>query len=193
MFDHYGQLRSYEDSLPWYFIFGIYEGDETLDSVANVLFNQMNQLITYPGEERLLTQIKQYETQWLEDEDEAKATIRQAYYDALKMHLMMSTNPENMSPEFAKEQLLTFIAEHFNIDINAEEQAPIYTQLSSLVDMYLENMGNDIEQPGNIVFWQSNETSIALARENLNTQPEAFPLYQQVITSFAERKKTTTF
>ncbi|MBL1385058.1 MAG: type VI secretion system membrane subunit TssM [Colwellia sp.] len=189
LFDHYGQLRSYEDSLPWYFIFGIYEGDETLDSVANVLFNQMNQLITYPGEERLLTQIKQYETQWLEDEGEAKATIRQAYYDALKMHLMMSTNPENMSPEFAKEQLLTFIAEHFNIDINAEEQAPIYTQLSSLVDMYLENMGNDIEQAGNIVFWQSNETSIALARENLNTQPEAFPLYQQVITSFAERKK----
>ena len=189
LFDHYGQLRSYEDSLPWYFIFGIYEGDETLDSVANVLFNQMNQLITYPGEERLLTQIKQYETQWFDNEGEAKATIRQQYYDALKMHLMMSTNPEHISTEFAKEQLLNFIAEHFHIDINAQEQAPIYTQLSSLVDMYLQNMGNDIEQPGKIAFWQANETSIALARDNLNTQPEAFPLYQQVITSFAERKK----
>ncbi|MBB1352447.1 type VI secretion system membrane subunit TssM [Pseudoalteromonas sp. SR45-5] len=189
LFEHYGQLKTYEDSLPWYFIFGIYEGDETLDSVANVLFNQMNQLITYPGEEYLLAQIKQYETQWFDNEDEAKATIRQQYYDALKMHLMMSTNPEHISTEFAKEQLLNFIAEHFHIDINAQEQAPIYTQLSSLVDMYLQNMGNDIEQPGKIAFWQANETSIALARDNLNTQPEAFPLYQQVITSFAERKK----
>ncbi|WP_165721760.1 MULTISPECIES: type VI secretion system membrane subunit TssM [unclassified Pseudoalteromonas] len=189
LFEHYGQLKTYEDSLPWYFIFGIYEGDETLSSVANVLFNQMNQLITYPGEEHLLAQIKQYETQWFDNEGEAKATIRQQYYDALKMHLMMSTNPEHISTEFAKEQLLNFIAEHFHIDINAQEQAPIYTQLSSLVNMYLQNMGNDIEQPGKIAFWQANETSIALARDNLNTQPEAFPLYQQVITSFAERKK----
>ncbi|MDC9501602.1 MULTISPECIES: type VI secretion system membrane subunit TssM [unclassified Pseudoalteromonas] len=189
LFEHYGQLKTYEDSLPWYFIFGIYEGDETVDSVANVLFNQMNQLITYPGEQYVLAKIKEYETQWIADELEAKATIRQPYYDALKMHLMMSSNPEHISKEFAKEQLLNFIAEYFHIDIHAPEQEAINVRISSLVDMYLQNLGDDIEAPGKIDFWQANETAITVARENLNTQPEAFPLYEQVITSFAERKK----
>ncbi|MBB1407833.1 type VI secretion system membrane subunit TssM [Pseudoalteromonas sp. SG44-17] len=189
LFEHYQELVSYEESLPWYFIFGIYEGDETTQSVANVLFNQLNQLITLPAEKQVLAQLKQYESRWNSDEPESRVGIRQPYYEALKLHLMLSTHPEHKNDEFAKQQLLSFISNHFNIDLTAQQDTPIYSQLTALLDVYLANLGTDLEHPGKINFWQANETAIYTARESLNTQPEAEPLYKQVITSFAERKK----
>ncbi|MDN3380860.1 MULTISPECIES: type VI secretion system membrane subunit TssM [unclassified Pseudoalteromonas] len=189
LFEHYQELMSYEQQLPWYFIFGIYEGDETTQSVATVLFNQLNQLITLPAQKHVLAQLKQHDGQWNSDDPDARAGIRQTYYDALKLHLMLSAHPEHKEPDFAKLQLLTFIGEHFNIDLSAKEDAPIYNQLTALLDLYLENVSADIAQPGSIMFWQLNETAVYAARNNLNTQPEAQPLYQQIMTSFAERKK----
>ncbi|WP_417698590.1 type VI secretion system membrane subunit TssM [Psychromonas sp.] len=189
LFEHYQSLKNYEKKLPWYFIFGIYEGDETLDSVAKVLFNQLNQLITFPAEKQTLAKLKEFENIWSADDADARAASRQAYYDALKLHLMLSAYPEHKDNEFAKEQLLAFISQHFNIDIEAQTDSPITTQLSALVDLYLANISTDIENPGQILFWQNNETAVLNARNSLNTQPEAEPLYQQIISSFAERKK----
>lgn len=189
LFEHYQELASYEDNLPWYFIFGIYEGDETTQSVENVLFNQLNQLITSPAENYVLAQLKQYESQWSLDDPESRVGTRQLYYDALKLHLMLSTHPEHKNDAFAKQQLLSFISNHFNIDLTTQQDTPIYSQLTNLLDLYLANLGTDLEHPGNIDFWQANETAIFAARGNLDTQPEAAPLYRQVITSFDQRKK----
>ncbi|NMR26350.1 type VI secretion system membrane subunit TssM [Pseudoalteromonas sp. NEC-BIFX-2020_015] len=189
LFDHYQELNRYEKDLPWYFIFGIYEGDETTQSVENVLFNQLNQLITFPAEKHVLAQLKLHENQWDTDDVDARASIRQPYYDALKLHLMLGAHSEHKDDEFAKAQLLEFISGHFNIDLSAQEETPIYMQLTALLDLYLNNISADIEHPGAIVFWQANETAIINARNNLNTQPEAQPLYKQIVASFAERKK----
>jgi len=189
LFEHYQSLNNYEKQLPWYFIFGIYEGDETLTSVSQVLFNQLNQLITLPAEKQTLAQLKEFEVIWSADDADARAASRQAYYDALKLHLMLSAHPEHKDDEFAKQQLLSFISQHFNIEIDAQADSPITLQLNDLVDLYLANISTDLENPGEILFWQNNETAVLNARNSLNTQPEAEPLYQQIISSFAERKK----
>ena len=189
LFEHYQSLNNYEKQLPWYFIFGIYEGDETLTSVSQVLFNQLNQLITLPAEKQTLAQLKEFEAIWSADDADARAASRQAYYDALKLHLMLSAHPEHKDDEFAKQQLLSFISQHFNIEIDAQADSPITSQLNDLVDLYLANISTDLENPGEILFWQNNETAVLNARNSLNTQPEAEPLYQQIISSFAERKK----
>ena len=189
LFEHYQSLNNYEEQLPWYFIFGIYEGDETLTSVSQVLFNQLNQLITLPAEKQTLAQLKEFEAIWSADDADARAASRQAYYDALKLHLMLSAHPEHKDDEFAKQQLLSFISQHFNIEIDAQADSPITSQLNDLVDLYLANISTDLENPGEILFWQNNETAVLNARNSLNTQPEAEPLYQQIISSFAERKK----
>lgn len=189
LFEHYQSLNNYEKQLPWYFIFGIYEGDETLTSVSQVLFNQLNQLITLPAEKQTLAQLKEFEAIWSADDADARAASRQAYYDALKLHLMLSAHPEHKDNEFAKQQLLSFISQHFNIEIDAQADSPITSQLNDLVDLYLANISTDLENPGEILFWQNNETAVLNARNSLNTQPEAEPLYQQIISSFAERKK----
>ncbi|GGE97201.1 type VI secretion system membrane subunit TssM [Pseudoalteromonas gelatinilytica] len=189
LFEHYQSLNNYEKQLPWYFIFGIYEGDETLTSVSQVLFNQLNQLITLPAEKQTLAQLKEFEAIWSADDADARAASRQAYYDALKLHLMLSAHPEHKDDEFAKQQLLSFISQHFNIEIDAQAESPITSQLNDLVDLYLANISTDLENPGEILFWQNNETAVLNARNSLNTQPEAEPLYQQIISSFAERKK----
>ncbi|WP_063704425.1 MULTISPECIES: type VI secretion system membrane subunit TssM [Pseudoalteromonas] len=189
LFEHYQSLNNYEKQLPWYFIFGIYEGDETLTSVSQVLFNQLNQLITLPAEKQTLAQLKEFEAIWSADDADARAASRQAYYDALKLHLMLSAHPEHKDDEFAKQQLLSFISQHFNIEIDAQADSPIISQLNDLVDLYLANISTDLENPGEILFWQNNETAVLNARNSLNTQPEAEPLYQQIISSFAERKK----
>lgn len=189
LFEHYQSLNNYEKQLPWYFIFGIYEGDETLTSVSQVLFNQLNQLITLPAEKQTLAQLKEFEAIWSADDADARAASRQAYYDALKLHLMLSAHPEHKDNEFAKQQILSFISQHFNIEIDAQADSPITSQLNDLVDLYLANISTDLENPGEILFWQNNETAVLNARNSLNTQPEAEPLYQQIISSFAERKK----
>lgn len=189
LFEHYQSLNNYEKQLPWYFIFGIYEGDETLTSVSQVLFNQLNQLITLPAEKQTLAQLKEFEAIWSADDADARAASRQAYYDALKLHLMLSAHPEHKDDEFAKQQLLSFISQHFNIEIDAQADSAITSQLNDLVDLYLANISTDLENPGEILFWQNNETAVLNARNSLNTQPEAEPLYQQIISSFAERKK----
>ncbi|MCZ4250122.1 type VI secretion system membrane subunit TssM [Pseudoalteromonas shioyasakiensis] len=189
LFEHYQSLNNYEKQLPWYFIFGIYEGDETLTSVSQVLFNQLNQLITLPAEKQTLAQLKEFEAIWSADDADARAASRQAYYDALKLHLMLSAHPEHKDNKFAKQQLLSFISQHFNIEIDAQADSPITSQLNDLVDLYLANISTDLENPGEILFWQNNETAVLNARNSLNTQPEAEPLYQQIISSFAERKK----
>ena len=189
LFEHYQSLNNYEEQLPWYFIFGIYEGDETLTSVSQVLFNQLNQLITLPAEKQTLAQLKEFEAIWSADDADARAASRQAYYDALKLHLMLSAHPEHKDDEFAKQQLLSFISQHFNIEIDAQADSPITSQLNDLVDLYLANISTDLENPGEMLFWQNNETAVLNARNSLNTQPEAEPLYQQIISSFAERKK----
>ena len=189
LFEHYQSLNNYEKQLPWYFIFGIYEGDETLTSVSQVLFNQLNQLITLPAEKQTLAQLKEFEAIWSADDADARAASRQAYYDALKLHLMLSAHPEHKDNEFAKQQILSFISQHFNIEIDAQADSAITSQLNDLVDLYLANISTDLENPGEILFWQNNETAVLNARNSLNTQPEAEPLYQQIISSFAERKK----
>ena len=189
LFEHYQSLNNYEKQLPWYFIFGIYEGDETLTSVSQVLFNQLNQLITLPAEKQTLAQLKEFEAIWSADDADARAASRQAYYDSLKLHLMLSAHPEHKDDDFAKQQLLSFISQHFNIEIDAQADSPITSQLNDLVDLYLANISTDLENPGEILFWQNNETAVLNARNSLNTQPEAEPLYQQIISSFAERKK----
>tara|TARA_B100002049_G_scaffold36300_1_gene23865 strand:+ start:5082 stop:8798 length:3717 start_codon:yes stop_codon:yes gene_type:complete len=189
LFEHYQKLNDFEQQLPWYFIFGIYEGDETIASIKNVLFNQLNQLITFPAEKQTLAKLKYFEALWLSDNSDAKAAARKDYYDSLKLHLMLSSLPEHKDTDFAKQQVLSLMSQHFKINLEEQDDSPIAAQLSVLVDFYLANLGSDIDNPGDILFWQNNETAVLNARNNLNTQPEAKPLYQQLISSFADRKK----
>ncbi len=47
VFDHQQQLLAYEEELPWRFIFGIYEGDETLDDSYNIAGNGCTHFVTH--------------------------------------------------------------------------------------------------------------------------------------------------
>lgn len=48
VFEHQQLLQSYEEALPWRFILGIYEGDETLEAVTGVTLQEMESLISQP-------------------------------------------------------------------------------------------------------------------------------------------------
>jgi len=193
VFEHQRLLQSYEETLPWRFILGIYEGDETFDAVTGVMLQEMESLISQPIQALIAQKLADHSQQWaLAADMDSKNELRQEYYRLLKLQLMFSVHPNQMDKEFALTQLRAHWHSILGLDFNAEELQDFALKLDDVLSVYIEKFGSDVEQPGQIAYWSHDEDLIATARLQLDTQPEPEPLYQQIIASKSAKKKSIT-
>ncbi|SFC95638.1 type VI secretion system membrane subunit TssM [Pseudoalteromonas denitrificans] len=189
--EHFEKLTAYEESLPWYFIFGIYEGDETLNVIESMLITSLRSVFTKPFEAQVSEKLQTLSVKWqATNEIESKNKLRQEYYMLLKLHLMLAKNPEQIEGEFVNSILLNFWTQKLQVDVKDPELSQYITSLKSIVSFYTSRFGEQLNIPGKIDFWQQNPELIEIARNDLATQPEPEPLYQQIMTSKAAKKKS---
>ncbi|REL26629.1 type VI secretion system membrane subunit TssM [Thalassotalea euphylliae] len=193
VFEHYTLLQSYEQKLPWRFILGIYEGDETLDSVASITQQEMTTLISMPIQNHVKQELTSFSEKWaLAPDMDSKNVLRQEYYRLLKLQLMFSENPEQMDLEFAAQEIGKHWRSLLGLNFESEELEAFNSKLDNIVTMYIGLFGKSVDEPGELAFWESDEDLVATARLQLDTQPEPEPLYQQIIASKAAKKKPLT-
>ncbi|QBG34917.1 type VI secretion system membrane subunit TssM [Litorilituus sediminis] len=193
VFEHYELIHSYEQSLPWRFILGIYEGDETLASFKAITLQEMDTLISEPIQAYVNERLMTYSQRWEMAHDmDSKNELRQEYYRLLKLQLMLSQYPHQMDAEFAQQELTKHWQGLLGLDFNNEELKDFSQKLAEVIAFYINQFGSTLEQPGNIAFWSHDESLIATARLHLDTQPEPELLYQQIIASKAAKKKPLT-
>ncbi len=193
VFDHQQKLLNYEDKLPWRFIFGIYEGDETLDAVTAITLQEMESLISLPIQRSVNQQLFALSEKWENAGDmDSKNELRQEYYRLLKLQLMFSIQPNKMDKEFAITELKKQWQPILGIDLAQEELQEFSEKVDLILAAYIDNVGTDIESEGSIAYWVIDDGIVDVARLQLDTQPEPEPLYQQIIASKAAKKKATT-
>ncbi len=190
LFEHYQVLEQYEDDLPWHFIFGIYEGDETLDKMRELTLHQIEKILSAPIENMVLNQLADMSNKWsIASDMEARNALRSEYYNTLKLHLMLAKHPEKLDKEFAQSEIVSRWMHSLRIDKNDESTKELQVKLNKMVSMFLNELGTDIEKPGAIAFWELAEDSVSVARLSLDTQPEPDPLYQQIISSKSAKQR----
>ncbi|MBU2894375.1 type VI secretion system membrane subunit TssM [Colwellia sp. D2M02] len=193
VFDHQQQLVSYEDKLPWRFILGIYEGDETLDAVTAITIQEMEALISLPIQQSVKRQLLSFGERWASAEDmDRKNELRQEYYSLLKLQLMFSTHPSKMDKAFAIAELKKHWQPILGIELGQEELQEFSQKIEFILASYVDYLGSDVENAGRIAYWSHDESITEIARLQLDTQPEPEPLYRQIIASKAAKKKPTT-
>ncbi len=193
VFNHQQVLLDYEQDLPWTFIFGIYEGDKTLDSVSAVVLHEMESLLSQPVQSVVSQKLTELATNWESMADmDSRNALRQEYYALLKLQLMFSIRPDKMDPEFAINQLKQLWQPILGVDLSLEEMQDFSQQIDTVLAAYVAQIGHTAENPGNASFWQVDQSTIDIARTHLDTQPEPEPLYRQIIASKAAKKKPTS-
>ncbi len=187
---HYEELSANEKSLSWNYIFGIYEGDETIDAVENMLVTSLEGLFSEPMQNKVVARMEQLAQLWLSAKDmDSKNTLRQEYYSLLKMQLMLAQNPEHKDRDFIVGALLKLWAPQLQLDIQNPDAAEQVSTVKTVIQFYVDRFGESIELPGKVAFWQSHPELISASREYLETQPEPEPLYQQIIASKGAKKR----
>jgi type VI secretion system protein ImpL len=193
VFDHQQQLLSYEDELPWRFILGIYEGDETLDMVTAITLQEMESMISLPIQQSVNQQLLDYSHKWEIAEDmDSKNELRQEYYNLLKLQLMFAVHPDKMDKDFAVKELKKLWQPILGIELEQEELQEFSAKIDHILMAYIDHVGTDIDVLGSISYWSIDDAITDIARLQLDTQPEPEPLYQQIIASKAAKKKPTT-
>lgn len=193
VYDHQQLLLGYEESLPWHFIFGIYEGDETLEAITNVTLREMESLISLPIQTSVNEQLLSFSQQWEDAADmDGKNELRQEYYSLLRLQLMFSLHPNQMDKAFATTELKRQWQKILGIDLEQEESQELAIKIDRILASYVDQISTNVESVGNIAYWSIDESIADIARLQLDTQPEPEPLYQQIIASKAAKKNATT-
>lgn len=193
VFDHQQQLLAYEDELPWRFVLGIYEGDETLGAITAILLQEMESLISLPIQRSVSQQLLSLSAKWDNAEDmDSKNELRQEYYSLLKLQLMFSLHPDKMDKTFAIAELKKHWQPILGLELEQEEFQNFSNKIDLILAAYIEYIGKDIDNAGRIAYWVADESMVSIARLQLDTQPEPEPLYRQIIASKAAKKKATS-
>lgn len=192
LFKHYQQLMNYEQSLPWYFFFGIYEGDDTIEPIVSVLRYQVKKLIARPVESENSLALEQFHHKWSELQFKGSLdSIRSDYYRALKLHLMMSKFTDKIESQFVNNEVLKVLANSLQVDFSNEEYAPLTDNLKNLIEFYLAQlaMSKNSENKVQLSYWDYDDSNVEVARASLLTQPEAGSLYKQIKQEIGKKHK----
>ena len=193
LFAHYQQLLQYEKSLPWHFIFGIYEGDETLPRIEQVLQHQVVQLIGEPLATQNDVLLAKFESAWLSEyDDEQRRAARHNYYEAVKLRLMMSSDVDKLDGQFVKAQFVDKFSALLEIDSTNEEHEKLFAQLDQVFDFYLVKGIKTLADDTSPSYWPRRDERITVARSALITQPESDVLYAQLKQQLLQKKKPLT-
>ncbi|NTS77904.1 type VI secretion system membrane subunit TssM [Catenovulum sp. SM1970] len=187
LFEHYTKLVKYEQSLPWYFLFGIYEGDDTLAAIETLMLQELNNVMIQPVYNQVHQSLVQGHQQWVQAlTPEAQNKFRKDYYNHLKLYLMFSTYPQKISSEkdaFSRVELSQIWLKMLGLDADNENHQALIASADDMIGFYLNRVGRDIEQATDVDYWPADAQLVELARKDLRTDPEAKPLYQQIVNS----------
>ncbi|WP_339142729.1 type VI secretion system membrane subunit TssM [Pseudoalteromonas galatheae] len=197
LFAHYQELIGYEKKLPWYFLLGVYSADNTIKPIEQVLRQRVQALIGEPSSELVQQALFESHQNWIAllstEEQVAKRIepkLRDKYYQALKLQLMMSNEFERLNKDYAKSELLDYTADRLELTLNEDTQA-LTEQLSGLIDFYLAQLAVE-PAPQQLAIWQSNDFLVNQARSDLMSAPEPTALYEQIKAKVTVSKAALT-
>ncbi len=177
----YRTLLSYEKRLPLPLTLGVYEGDKQLPAVRSILLSSFERVFYKSALKDLEIRLANYSQQWSALDLKRQDEIRDAYYQALKCYLMLSS-PERLEQDFAAAVLQDIIRQR--LTGYAQERTLEETDLqdlSELIDIYLSHMLVEKEHPDYVEPNQLNATLVAGAQNHLKAIPDAGRLYSQML------------
>lgn len=182
LYSHYQTLLDYEDNLPWHLMFGIYQGEKQIEPTRGLLLRALQRSCFIPNLTALEYRLENFGRQWEALGDKGQEKIREAYYQDLKLYLMLG-DPQRLSLEQAepalvelwKEQILRGAPER-SFD-EADE-----VQLKALVSLYLQHMQRPAGDPNLVAAWSLRPELVQQSRQQLRTPPNAERLFAQLLS-----------
>lgn len=184
VFDHYETLLAYDAKLPWHLIFGIYEGDEQITPVKEMLLNSMQIAFFNTTLRHMEYRLTDFGQQWDNFDAQGRAKLRDRYYAELQSYLMVS-EPAHLQIDTASPVLSGI---WMNLILRADPEKTFSEeetqQLERMVVFYLNHITNTEDGESkelHIAAWEQRDDIVSRARQNLLTPPNAEHLYAQII------------
>jgi type VI secretion system protein ImpL len=184
VYKQYLELKSINESKPWYFRMGIYHGDRQIEPLEKVLLKSMERDFLLPVASMLERKLNDYGQRWRTLKSEAElAKLHADYYETLKVYLMLS-NPKHLNNEEALPLLQaswqSLIVPN-NLFPNQELKNAYEGNSQVLIGKYLDHMRLPSDHVLAAAHWRVNKDPVRLARTQLRTPPNAEVLYTQII------------
>ncbi|MEN8141299.1 MAG: type VI secretion system membrane subunit TssM [Thermodesulfobacteriota bacterium] len=181
-FSHYQKLLRYEEKLPWHLVFGIYQGDEQIQPLEEIMLNSMKLAFFDTTLRHMEYRLGDFARQWDTFDEQGRAKLRDRYYTELQAYLMVS-EPDHLDLDTAAPVLATtwkgLIMRAESETTFSEEESG---QLEEMVRFYLAHIlrAEKGEETLHVAAWQLREDLVSRAQENLRTPPNAERLYAQL-------------
>ncbi|BCR03015.1 type VI secretion protein IcmF [Desulfuromonas versatilis] len=182
VYDHHQKLLDYERRLPWHLMLGVYHGDKQIAPALTTLLSSMEQACFRPMRTALEYRLENYARQWEASDDQGQENIRDPYYQALKVYLMLA-DPRRLEEPFALPVLVGLWKEQIQRGepekgFGAEQEA----HFEALVRLYLNHLRLEPSEPLAMAAWQTRQAIVEKARKQLRTPPNAERLYAQLLS-----------
>ena len=195
VYTQYLHLKKLQEQRPWYFRMGIYHGDSQLLPLQKILIKAMERDFLVPVARMLEARLRDFSQRWTTLKSEADlAKLHSDYYDALKIYLMLSS-PKHLDTAEALPYLLsnwqTMITPS-DRDPSKELKQALDAHSTALVSIYLEHMRLPASDVLAAAHWRNDPQSVRVARNQLQTPPNAEVLYTQVVKKSETQLKPLT-
>lgn len=173
------ELVAREGGQPLIFGFGIHTAGDLLPGLERTLFRALGRAFRDPSLRALEYRLENLARQWQSLEPEARESLREDYYAALRTYLVVTALPNRLDVERAAPVLADVWARQAGLAAEGERYADVRRQapyLPDLVRFYLARMDNEPAQRR----WRPREALVAQAREQLVTPPDAERLYARI-------------
>ncbi len=182
VYDHYQTLRDYERRLPWHLMLGVYQGEKQLRPTQATLLRTMEQSFFRPAVTSLEYRLENFARQWETSDDKGQEKIRDAYYQGLKVYLMLAA-PKRIKSELAIPVMVGLWKEL--IERNDSEKTFDESEerhLAEMVELYLQHMQLPADDPMLAGSLNNRPEIVEQARQQLRTPPNAERLYAQILS-----------
>lgn len=184
LYNHYRQLKDYEQDKPWQFRLGVYTGDTQIDGIEEMLVSAMDHFYRDAALHSLELSLENHARGWEASDRQGQEALREAYYHSLKSYLMIARAPQRMEPAVAVPVLNQLWLERKGV-----QKEPVFAGaandpehgLYGLAAFYLQWRA-DQEAP-----WKMHQERVDRAREQLRTPPNASRMYSLIVSKGASR------
>ena len=179
LYQHYQQLKAYEDHKPWRFRFGVYTGDRQLPELQDLLMTSMDVLYRDAAIQSLEYALENHARAWESSDRQGQEAIREDYYAALKSYLMLSRAPQRMQADQAVPVLNRLWLDRKGLQNEAvfkEADSDSSHSLYGIAHFYLTERAERDQR------WKARQELIDQGRTHLKTPPNAQQMYAQVIS-----------
>ena len=184
IYAHYVKVKEYTKDKPWYLRLGVFRADEQLAPIEKLIISSMKENFLKPVALLLETSMRDYSQRWdkVDKEDEA-AKLRQDYYDALKVYLMIGM-PQRIVAEEALPLLYASWKAVMAPSDNSLSRQKIDKippeHIKGMISLYLRNIQLPSSNSRVAEVWHINDSLVETARNILRTPPNADLLYAQL-------------